>query len=149
MLIESIKSMTDIRRGVGKTEGGTTDSVQPCLIQERMEKPITGFHNGKEHIITRLARFRIEFESIHPFIDGNGRTGRLLANLELMKAGYPPIDIKFKDRKACYDAFDAYDINALEKLFVGYVCERLDRYLSILQEEDGIMQKRFPDTKVA
>ena len=53
-----------------------------------------------EHIITKLARFYIEFEGIHPFIEGNGRTGRLLVNLELMKAGYPPINIKFTDRLA-------------------------------------------------
>lgn len=47
------------------------------------------FANSKMHIVTKLARFHIEFESIHPFIDGNGRTGRLLVNLELMKAGLP------------------------------------------------------------
>mgnify|MGYP003375596511 CR=1 FL=1 len=51
-------------------------------------------------MLSRLARFYAEFEGIHPFIDGNGRTGRLLVNLELMKAGYPPIDIKFADRGA-------------------------------------------------
>ena len=63
-----------------------------------MEQLLEAYRNSEEHIITRLARFHIEFEGIHPFIDGNGRTGRLLVNLELMKAGYPPIDIKFADR---------------------------------------------------
>ena len=59
-------------------------------------------------IVEKLADLHIEFENIHPFIDGNGRTGRLIINLELMKLGYPPIDIKFTDRMRYYDAFDAF-----------------------------------------
>ena len=58
-------------------------------------------------------------------------------NLELMKAGYPPIDIKFTDRAAYYNAFDEYyvkhSIAGMEKLFAGYINERLDMYLRILQ----------------
>ena len=70
------------------------------------------YAESTEHTITKLTRFHIEFEGIPPFIDGNGNgcTGRLLVNLELMKAGYPPIDIKFTDRLAYYNAFDAYHV---------------------------------------
>lgn len=60
------------------------------------------------------------------------------ANLELMKAGYPPIDIKFTDRIAYYNAFDEYyvkhNLGVMEKLFAGYVKERLDSYLTMLEE---------------
>lgn len=88
--------------------------------------------------MTKIARFHIEFESIHPFIDGNGRTGRLIVNMELMKAGYPPIDIKFTDRKAYYDACDEFhgknNLSAMENLFAGYLNARLDFYLSILED---------------
>lgn len=112
---------------------------EPVLIQPRMEQLMLSFAESTEHIVTKLARFHIEFEGIHPFIDGNGCTGRLLVNLELMKAGFPPIDIKFTDRLAYYNAFDAYyvkhDLSAMGKLFGGYLNERLDMYLSMLQNE--------------
>lgn len=118
--------------------GAQHEPVQPYLIEPKMEQLLKRYAESDEHIVTRLARFHIEFEGIHPFIDGNGRTGRLLVNLELMKAGYPPIDIKFADRIAYYNAFDEYyvkhNLSAMEKLFAGYVNERLDMYLRILQD---------------
>ena len=118
--------------------GTKHEPVQPYLIQSEMEQLLQAYRNSSEHIISRLARFHIEFEGIHPFIDGNGRTGRLLVNLELMKAGYPPIDIKFADRISYYNAFDEYhvkhNLGAMEKLFAGYVNARLDSYLLMLEK---------------
>ncbi|GAB1433766.1 DNA-binding protein [Spirochaetota bacterium] len=116
--------------------GAKHEPVQPYLIEANMETLLANYTKSTEHILTRLARFHIEFEAIHPFIDGNGRTGRLLVNLELMKAGYPPIDIKFSDRIAYYNAFDEFhskkNISAMEKLFTRYLNERLDMYLAML-----------------
>lgn len=118
--------------------GPKHEPVQPYLIEPRMKQLLQDFNESTEHIVTKLARFHIEFESIHPFIDGNGRTGRLLVNLELMKVGFPPIDIKFSDRIAYYNAFDEYhvkhNLSAMENLFAGYINSRLDMYLEILTE---------------
>ena len=116
--------------------GAQHELVQPYLIEPKMEQLLYDFAASTEHIVTKLARFHIEFEGIHPFIDGNGRTGRLLVNLELMKAGFPPIDIKFTDRITYYNAFDEYhvkhNLSAMENLFAGYINARLDMYLDML-----------------
>ena len=126
------------RRVPVRIMGSKHGPVQPYLIQPKMEQLLETYRISTEHIISRLAWFHIEFEGIHPFIDGNGRTGRLLVNLELMKAGYPPIDIKFTDRVAYYKAFDEYNTKynsrTMEKLFAGYLNERLESYLIMLKE---------------
>lgn len=126
------------RRVPVRIMGAYHQPVQPYNIETETEKLLQNYLESKEHIVTKLARFHIEFEGIHPFIDGNGRTGRLLVNLELMKAGYPPIDIKFTDRIAYYNAFDEYyknnNLSAMENLFAGYINSRLDVYLKMLQD---------------
>ena len=119
-----------------KIVGAKHTPVQPYLIEPQMQSLLNMYEAIDEDFISKLARFHILFEHIHPFIDGNGRTGRLLVNLELMKLGYPPIDIKFTDRKAYYDAFDSRGsgkgVSAMANLFGKYLLERLNKYISIL-----------------
>jgi hypothetical protein len=57
------------------------------------------------HTIERVALFHLLFEGIHPFIAGNGRTGRLLLNFELISSGFPAVNAKFTDRKSIMTVF--------------------------------------------
>ncbi|MDR1431752.1 MAG: Fic family protein, partial [Propionibacteriaceae bacterium] len=92
--------------------------------------------NSHLHPIEAAARFHLEFESIHPFIDGNGRTGRLLLNLMLLQAGYLPINIKYTDRQRYYDCFKAWDDDRdsqpMTAIIAEYATGRLREWLTIL-----------------
>jgi len=62
-----------------------------------------------EDALTAAAYFHAKFENIHPFADGNGRTGRLAMNYLLVLHGHPPIIIHEDDRKEYYTALEAWD----------------------------------------
>ncbi|WP_127584408.1 Fic family protein [Paenibacillus koleovorans] len=81
------------------------------------------------HPIELAARVHIEFVGIHPFIDGNGRTSRLLLNFELMKHGYPPIVIEKENRSEYYAALDYAHTTGDSAIFIELVAGVLDRTL--------------------
>lgn len=89
--------------------GAFHEPTDPVLVPEQMEALVKEFAaNKKMHPIEKAALFHLKFEGIHPFVDGNGRTGRLILNLMLMQAGFPPINVKYSDRKRYYEVFDSF-----------------------------------------
>ena len=91
----------------GRAEvGSSPEDVEPdltALIDE-----ITGIESGD--ILKAAAYFHARFEYIHPFADGNGRVGRTLLNYFLMLRNHPPVIIHDDDKRAYYDALNAYDL---------------------------------------
>jgi Fic family protein len=84
-----------------------------------------------EHDIERLAHLHHRFEQIHPFLDGNGRTGRLLLNLLLVRRGFVPIVIEKhrSDRYLdCLQAADSGRLSSLAELLTRQVLDSIERF---------------------
>lgn len=88
------------------------------------------------HPIVRRSTLHIIFVGIHPFIDGDGRTARLLLNLELMKSGYPPVIIRIENRLDYYNALDKACSTEDYKDFIELVSKEVEvslyLYLNVL-----------------
>jgi Fic family protein len=106
-------------------------------VPEKMEKLIYEYKGwSKYHPLIRSALLHGEFVFIHPFIDGNGRTARLLMNFEAMRSGYLPIIIKADVRSKYYDALDkamtTRDYTDFIKIIVEEENKILDKYLELI-----------------
>ena len=124
---------------------GAFHPCQPFEVPAQMELLFERYREKMQamHVVERAALFHLEFETIHPFIDGNGRVGRLALNFELMKAGFPPINIKFADVAKYYNCFTHYRENDLDhtnmtELVATYSIEELKRYIKITEEAERI-----------
>lgn len=81
---------------------------QALEVSAKMQEFISWYkkEHTNLHPVELAARVHVDFVAIHPFVDGNGRTSRLLLNLELIKHGFPPAIIKVENRLAYYKALD-------------------------------------------
>ena len=128
------------RRVPVRIAGALTTPVQPYQIEPMMSALLADMDSLYRHlhVVEKAALFHLRFEAIHPFIDGNGRTGRLLMNLQLIKAGYPPINVKFSDRRRYYQAFDDYarsgSPDTMTTLIAEYLEQRLQSMTDILNQ---------------
>jgi Fic family protein len=90
----------------------------------------------KLHPVEKAARVHVDFVKIHPFIDGNGRTARLLMNLELMKSGFPPVILPVEKRLSYYEFLDLAhtknDYQPFLKLIAEIVKESFNPYFYAL-----------------
>lgn len=88
-----------------------------------------------ENPIECAAWTHAEFVKIHPFVDGNGRTSRLIMNYQLMANGFLPISIKKESRLEYFNSLEAYavknDLCYFENMIVDLQEEQLDKYLSM------------------
>lgn len=89
------------------------------------------------HPIKKISKFHLDFELIHPFIDGNGRIGRMLINYQLFRLGFPPLTIRDKEKNVYHQSFIAYqekkETSKMDKLIFLALMESLHKRIAYLE----------------
>lgn len=117
---------------------GTHVGANPDFVPGLVSDLLNDYHGlNNRYFLESIAWFHAEFETIHPFNDGNGRLGRVLINQQLMNLGYPPIIIPNKGKHTnYYPAFDSYRVtakyDAFTELFAGLLIESLYKRITLL-----------------
>lgn len=93
-------------------------TTPPEKVEKEMNKLISWYESNKNkiHPLRLAAEFHARFESIHPFDDGNGRTGRILLNAILLEHNYPPLIIRKTARIAYFSSLEAFDKGHKDKI---------------------------------
>lgn len=113
--------------------------VEHMLVEEKMHELVEWYDEMKDklHPVKLAAIFHFKYVYIHPFIDGNGRTARLLMNLILLRNGYPIAVIKNEDRSEYMKALELASVEGTNTEFLEIIMREvnnsLDTYLYMLQ----------------
>jgi Fic family protein len=109
------------------------------LVGQQMTDLIQWYQKSDAmHPIARAARLHTLFVGIHPFTDGNGRTARLLLNLELLKNGFPTVIIPVEKRLAYYQMLDTAHTLGDDKPFIGLVAELVSQSFTLYEHALGL-----------
>ena len=112
--------------------------ANPRFVPALMQELVDDYNQHKiSYFLDAIAHFHAEFETIHPFVDGNGRMGRVLINLQLMNLGFPPIIIQNKSKHTeYYPLFTQYQstmkFGGFTQLFALLLQESLHKRITIL-----------------
>jgi len=120
---------------------GNHIAPDPGKVLELLNEMLFQYHaSDHEHIVKRIARLHLTFENIHPFVDGNGRIGRVINNYLLIREKYVPINIKFINRKEYYNAFEEFDNSGKTSIMEGIVatalCQSYHKRLAYMESKD-------------
>ena len=119
---------------------GTHIAPAPEHVEKMIDEIITEYNsNLSSYFLDKIAKFHLDFETIHPFNDGNGRIGRVFICYQLLRLGFPVVIIRDKEKQKYYKTFSDYrdkkNTKSMEKVISLALIESLHKQITYLKGE--------------